>query len=264
MYLRVYSRARWLFFLLSSIQRRDEDWPLLAFLSSSITSTDKNWSQTKKKKKGHVSALPASVAGSSYLSSSKVKNKDRWTTNGIDRTVSVAQTERVSSRKAWSWIERDGHFPCPAHGTGLWQTFKPQLSVQLHAQATLTTHEERRRLHENFFAPDVNNRRSPSPKTKPCEKLKKSFLSSLCLWPQSFFSFVFLFFLSRFTVALSNSKQIWPHARKNGKSPDVQKIALVPPLAQVGFTDLLLSATCGLVRRASQHTFQRKGPLRIT
>ena len=98
-HVRVYSGPGLLtvtFFLLSSIQRRDKDWPLLAFLFSSITSTDKNCSETKKK--GHASALPASVAGSSYLSSSKVKNKDRWTTNGIDRTVSVEKTERASSR----------------------------------------------------------------------------------------------------------------------------------------------------------------------
>ena len=103
------------FFLPSSIQRSDEDWRLLAFLSSSITSTDKKLFSNQKK--GHASALPASVAGSSYLSSSKVKNKDRWTTNGIDRTVSVEHTERLSSRKAL--IEREGHFPCPTHGTGL-------------------------------------------------------------------------------------------------------------------------------------------------
>ena len=51
-----------------------------------------------------------------------------WTANGVDRTVSVEQTERASSRKAW--IEREGYIPCPAHATGLWQTFKPQLSVQ--------------------------------------------------------------------------------------------------------------------------------------
>ena len=44
-----------------------------------------------------------------------------------------------------------------------------------HAQANLTTHEQRHRLHEEFFAPGVNNRRRfPSPKTKSCEKLKKS------------------------------------------------------------------------------------------
>ena len=50
-HVRVYSRATHddFFFLLSSIQRSDEDWRLLAFLSSSITSTDKNCSQTKKK-----------------------------------------------------------------------------------------------------------------------------------------------------------------------------------------------------------------------
>ena len=96
----VYSRAHDDFFscFKASIQRSDEDWRLLAFLSSSITLTDKNCSQNKKK--GLASALPASVAGSSYLSSSKVKNKDHWTTNVIDRTVSVEQTERPSSRKA--------------------------------------------------------------------------------------------------------------------------------------------------------------------
>ena len=69
-------------------------------LFSSITSTDKNCSQTKKKKKCHASALPSPVAGSSYLISFKVKNKDSWTTNAIDPTVSVEQTERASSRIA--------------------------------------------------------------------------------------------------------------------------------------------------------------------
>ena len=100
-HVRVYSRATHDDFFSAfkaSVQRRDEDWPLLAFLSSSITSTDKT--VLKPKKKGHASALSASIAGSSYLSSSRVKNKDRWTTNGIDWTVSVEQTERASSRKA--------------------------------------------------------------------------------------------------------------------------------------------------------------------
>ena len=68
---------------------------LLFFLLRSLRLTK----TVLKPKKGHASALPASVAGSSYLSSSKVKNKDRWTTNGIDRTVSVEQTERASSHK---------------------------------------------------------------------------------------------------------------------------------------------------------------------
>ena len=90
-----------------------------------------------------------------------------------------------------------------------------------HAQANLTTHEQRRPLHEKFFAPGVNNRRFPSPKTKPWEKLKKSFLFAFG-HSLSFPSF-FLFF-SRFIVALSNSKQIWPHARKNGRFPDVQNL----------------------------------------
>ena len=80
-----------------------------------------------------------------------------------------------------------------------------------HAQANLTTHEHRRRLDEKFFAPGVNNRRFPSPKTKPCEKLKKSFL--FAFGHSLYFPSIFLFF-SRFTVALSNSKQTWPRARK--------------------------------------------------
>ena len=68
-----------------------------SFPFSSINSTDKNCSQIQKKR---PCTLPASVACSSYLSSSKVKNKDRWTTGAIDRTVSVEQTEGASSRKA--------------------------------------------------------------------------------------------------------------------------------------------------------------------
>ena len=85
-----------------------------------------------------------------------------------------------------------------------------------HAQANLTTHEQQRRLHEKFFAPGVKNRRFPSPKTKPCEKLKKPFLFAFG-HSHSFPSF-FLFF-SRFTPALSNSKQIWPQARKMENLP---------------------------------------------
>ena len=117
----------WLFFLLSSIQDRTKTGVcLLSFLRLlRLTKT-----VLKLKKKGLASALSASVAGSSYLSSSKVKNKDRWTTNGIDRTVSVEQTERLAASSRKAWIEREGHFPCPAQGTGLWQTFKPQMSVQ--------------------------------------------------------------------------------------------------------------------------------------
>ena len=61
-----------------------------------------------------------------------------------------------------------------------------------HAQANLTRHEHRRRLDEKFSAPGVNNRRFPSPKTKPCEKLKKSFL--FAFGHSLYFPSVFLFF----------------------------------------------------------------------
>ena len=72
-----------------------------------------------------------------------------------------------------------------------------------HAQTNLTTHEHRRRLHAKFFVPGVNNRRFPSPKTKPCEKLKKSFLFAFghSLSFPSFFLFFFFTFHRR-TVEL--------------------------------------------------------------
>ena len=63
-----------------------------------------------------------------------------------------------------------------------------------HAQANLTAHEHRRRLDEKFFAPGVNNRRFPSPKTKPWEKLMKSFLSAfghILYFPSIFLFFTF-------------------------------------------------------------------------
>ena len=143
-----------------------------------------------------------------------------------------------------------------------------------HAQANLTTHEQRHRLHEKFFAPGVNNRRFPSPKTISCEKVKKYFLFAFC---HSLFFLCTFFFFSRFTVELktdlatrqenlpmyrnlhwSHRWRGWSHRCRTqnrfghapGKSPDVQKLALVPPLArlvpplaQVGFTDLLLFVT---------------------
>ena len=186
-------------------------------------------------KKGHASALSASLAGSSYLSSSKMKNKDRWRTNGIDRT---------SSRKAW--IEREGHFPCPAHSTGLWQTFKPQFSFQSRTSKPDYTWTPTSTAWEILRTRCKQSSISFS-KTKPCEKLKKYFLFA---FGHSLFFLRSFFFFSRFTAALSNSNQTWPRARKNWKSPDVQKLALVPPLArlvpplaQVGFADLLLFVT---------------------
>ena len=113
-------------------------------------------------------------------------------TNGIDRTVSVEQTERLSSRK-----ER-AIFPVPL----MVQDFDRRSNPN--SPFNLTTYEHRRRLHEKFFAPGVNNRRFPSPKTKPCKKLKKSFLFA---FGHRHFSFVLSFF-SRFTVALSNSNRL--------------------------------------------------------
>ena len=73
-----------------------------------------------------------------------------------------------------------------------------------HAQANLTTHEQRRQLHEKFFAPGVNNRRFPSPKTKPCEKLKKPLLFAFGhrLFFLSFFLFFIFFTFHRLTVEL--------------------------------------------------------------
>ena len=76
---------------------------LLSFLLRSLRLTKIVLKPKKKWPCKRSEPLPASVAGSSYLSSStgkKKKNKDRWTTNGIDRTVSVEHTERPSSRKA--------------------------------------------------------------------------------------------------------------------------------------------------------------------
>ena len=92
---RVYSRAThddFFFCFLRSNDRTKTGVCFLSFLLRSLRLTK----TVLKPKKGHASALPASVAGSSYLSSSK----DRWTTNGIDRMVSVEQTERASSGKA--------------------------------------------------------------------------------------------------------------------------------------------------------------------
>ena len=150
---------------------------LLSFLLRSVRLTK---TFLKPKKKGHASALPASVAGSSYLSSCKVKNKDRWTTNGIDRTVSVEQTERLAASSRKAWIEREGHFPCPALCTGRWQTFKPQLSVQSRTSkpdytwtATSTAWEVLR-----------TRCKQPSISFSNDEALRKiKEISSLCFWP---------------------------------------------------------------------------------
>ena len=107
------------------------------------------------------------------------------------------------------------------------------------AQANLTKHEQCHRLHEKFFAPGVNNRRFPSPKTKPCENLKKSFHFAFghSLSSPSFFLF--------FHVSPSHcqTQNRFGYAPKKFNLPDVLKLALVPPLAHVGFTDLFVFIT---------------------
>ena len=175
----------------------------------------------------------------------------KWKTKIVGRpTASIGRSplsKPKDHRHAKLELKERAIFPAPLTVQDFDRRSNPNCPFN-HAQANLTTHEHRRRLHEKFFAPGVNNRRFPSPKTKPCEKLKKSFL--FAIGHSLSFPSLFLFFFSRFTVALSNSKQTWPRARKNWKSPDVQKLALVPPLArlvppfaQVGFADLLLFVT---------------------
>ena len=78
------SYSRWLFFLLSSI-RSDEDWRLLAFLSSSITSTDKNCSQTKKRPCKRSSRLSGGLLVSEFFQSEKQRslNHQRHWSDGL-------------------------------------------------------------------------------------------------------------------------------------------------------------------------------------
>ena len=70
---------------------------LLSFLLRSFRLTK----SVLKRKKALQALFPPEWQAPFYLSSSKVKNTDRWTTGAIDRTVSVKQTERPPSRKAW-------------------------------------------------------------------------------------------------------------------------------------------------------------------
>ena len=227
----------WLFFLLSLIQRSDKDWRLLAFLSSSITSTDWNCSQTKKK--GHATALPASVAGSSYLSSSKVKKQRSFydQRHWAGRSPLSKPKEHPDAKLE---LKKRAIFPVPHILQDFDRRSNPNRHFN-HAQVNLTTHEHWRRLHEKFFAPDVLVEQSSISfsKYEALRKIKEIF--SLCLWPQSFISFVLSFF-SRFTVALKLKTDLATR-QENWKSPDVQKLALVPPLVQVGIAKLLLFVT---------------------
>ena len=181
-------------------------------------------------KKCHASALPAPVEGSSYLSSSKVKNKDRWTTNGIDRTVSVEQTEEHSHAKLE--LKERAIFPLPLIVQDFDRRSNPNFPFN-DAQANLTTDERHRRLYEKFFAPGVNNRRFPSPKTKPCKKLKKPFLFAFG-HSHSFPSF-FLFFVTfhRRTVEL---KTYLATRQKKWKISRCTETCIGPTVGAVGPT----------------------------
>ena len=230
------------FCLLRSNDRTETGVCLLSFLLRSLRLTK---TVLKPKKKGHASALPASVAGSSYLSSSKMKNKDHWTTNGIDRTVSVEHTERPPSCKAW--IEREGHFPSPAHGTGLWQTLKPQLSFQSrtskHDYTWTSTSTGWEILRSRCKQSSISFSKL---KTKPCEKLKKYFL--FAFGHSLYYPSIFLCF----HVSPSHCRTQNRLGHAPGKIENLpmyrnlhwsHRWRLVPPLAQVGFADLLLFVT---------------------
>ena len=189
--MRVYSRAHddFFFCFLRSNDRTKTGVCLLSFLLQSLRLTK---TVLKTKRKGLASALPASVAGSSYLSSSKVKNKDHWTTNGIDRTVSVEQTERPSSPKLE--LKERAIFPLPLMVQDFDRLSNPNCPFN-HAQANLTTPTRVDCIRNSSHHAGVNNDRFPSPKTKPCEKLKKSFLFA---FDHSLFlcSFFFFFYVS--------------------------------------------------------------------
>ena len=136
-----------------------------------------------------------------YLSSSKMKNKDSWTTNAIDRTVCIEQTKRALSCKAW---KRGPFSPVPLMVQDFDRRSNPTCPFN-HEQANLTKHEQRRQLHEKCFPPGVNN-------------LSQSFL----------FAFDHSVSFSRFTVALLKSKQIWPRAQKKLKTSRCTETCICP------------------------------------
>ena len=73
-----------------------------------------------KKKKTTQALFPRQWRAPSIRGLQKGK-KHRRKTDAINRTVSVEETEKASSK-----LERAVDFPCHAHGTGLWQTVQPQ------------------------------------------------------------------------------------------------------------------------------------------
>ena len=103
-----------------------------------------------------------------------------------------------------------------------------------HAQANLTTPEQRRRLHEKFFAPGVNNRRFLFPKTKPCEKLNKSFLFAFAIGHSlSFPSFFFFFTFHRRTLELKTDLAT---RQKKWKISQCTETCIGPTVGAVGPT----------------------------
>ena len=255
---RVLQSWRWLFLLcfLRSNDRTKTGVCLLSFLLRSLRLTK---TVLKPKKKAMQALSPP------QWRAPRIWVLQKWKTKIVGRpTASIGRSPLSTPkdhRHANAWIEREGHFPCPAHGTGLWQTFKSQLSFQSRTSKPDDTWTPTSTAWEILPTRCKQSSISFSKDKRRCEKLKKAFLFAFG-HSLSFPSILlFLFFFSRFTVALSNSKQTWPGARKNWKSPDVQKLALVPPLArlvpplarlvpplaQVGFADLLLFVTLPII-----------------
>ena len=245
-HVRVYSKATYDdFFSAFFDPRSDEDWHLLAFLSSSITSTDKNCSQTKKKRPCKRSfPLSGGLLVSELFQSEKQRSLDdqRHRSDGL-RWANRKTRGIVTQSLNW---KRGPFFPVPLMVQDFDRRSNPNCPFN-HAQTNLTTHEQRRRLHEKFFAPGVNNRRFPSPKMKPCEKLKKSLLFAFghSLFFPSFFLFFFTF--HRRTVELKTDLAT---CQENLKISRCTETCIGPTVGAVGptvgagfFTDLLLFVT---------------------
>ena len=78
----------------------------MALKNRSQTGVVKSFSNREKKKKDHASALPASMAGSLYVSFSKVKNKDRWTTLAISTGAPFSLLARGIRAYLCSWFDQ--------------------------------------------------------------------------------------------------------------------------------------------------------------
>ena len=103
-----------------------------------------------------------------------------------------------------------------------------------HAQANVTKQEQGRRLHENLFALGVNNRRFLSPKTKPCEKLKKYFLPAFSFSHSVSFLRSFLFF--HVSPSHCRNQNRFGHAPKKLKTSRCTVTCIGPTVGAVGHT----------------------------